>query len=161
MLRGFVAGALWSLSLFAVAGADAPLLEWTELMPPNWVPSAPQYEEFFDAVDGPPPQELDAPVVEALDGRRIALEGWLVPLELERAERYHEFLLVPFLGACVHVPPPPANQVVHLRIEEGVRHQELMDPQRVTGRLRASSAQTDLATAAYRMEEADAEMAQW
>ena len=55
-----------------------------------------------------------APVVESLNGKRIRLAGLVVPLEGD-GEQMSEFLLVPYFGACVHVPPPPSNQIVYVK----------------------------------------------
>ena len=63
--------------------------------------------------------DLDAPVVKALDGQSVSLPGFVVPLEGD-SELITEFLLVPYFGACIHVPPPPPNQLVHVTIKGGV-----------------------------------------
>lgn len=57
----------------------------------------------------------NAPVVKALDGQNIRLPGYIVPLEVSEEGRTTEFLLVPYFGACIHVPPPPSNQIVHVK----------------------------------------------
>jgi hypothetical protein len=60
---------------------------------------------------------LNAPVVEALDGKIVKLAGFVVPLEGD-GNAISEFLLVPYVGACIHVPPPPPNQIVHVIAEQ-------------------------------------------
>ena len=62
------------------------------------------------------------------------------------------FLLVPFFGACIHVPPPPTNQVVFVQIPGGVPADALWDAIKVSGRLRVEDAHSDLANAGYRLE---------
>ncbi|MEY4014941.1 MAG: hypothetical protein RLZZ290_1805 [Pseudomonadota bacterium] len=52
-----------------------------------------------------------APVVETYAGQRIKIAGYVVPLEATR-DAQREFLLVPYFGACIHTPPPPANQII-------------------------------------------------
>ena len=54
---------------------------------------------------------------EALDGRPVRIPGYLLPLEFE-GDKVREFLLVPYVGACIHTPPPPPNQIVHVRAEQ-------------------------------------------
>jgi hypothetical protein len=54
----------------------------------------------------------------AVAGKEVRIPGFIVPLE-DYAERTSEFLLVPYVGACVHVPPPPPNQLVHVKMGEG------------------------------------------
>jgi hypothetical protein len=78
----------------------------------------------------------DESVVRELDGRLVRLAGYVVPLEYA-GTRVTEFLLVPFAGACVHVPPPPPNQIVHVRLDNGFENAGLYTPVRVTGRLSA------------------------
>ena len=58
--------------------------------------------------------DLDAPVVKALDGQSVSLPGFVVPLEGD-SELITEFLLVPYFGACIHVPPPPPNQPIWIQ----------------------------------------------
>ena len=56
-----------------------------------------------------------APIVPKLDGQYIRLAGFIVPLNFDfDTETFSEFLLVPYYGACIHVPPPPSNQVVYV-----------------------------------------------
>ena len=170
-VRSIAFGLLISVTLSAPSfaeeaeGAEAQeaATEWSALIPEGWAPQAPDMGSFFHDPSAAPGGQIgaDAPVVEDLHGKKVILEGWLVPLEIERAERYHEFLLVPYFGACYHVPPPPANQIVHLYLEDGVAHYDLFEPQRVTGRLRIDASNTELASAAYRMDQASSVNAQW
>jgi len=53
-----------------------------------------------------------------LDGKPVRIPGYLLPLEFE-GDRVSEFLLVPYVGACIHTPPPPPNQIVHVTLDEG------------------------------------------
>ena len=73
-------------------------------------------------------------VVASLDGKRVQIGGYVVPLDFD-ATRVKEFLLVPFVGACIHVPPPPPNQIVYVKAEGGVDVKGTFDPVWVTGTL--------------------------
>jgi len=53
-----------------------------------------------------------------LDGKTVSIGGYMLPLEYS-GTKVTEFLLVPYLGACIHVPPPPPNQIVHVKIAQG------------------------------------------
>jgi hypothetical protein len=53
-----------------------------------------------------------------LNGKKIRLPGYLLPLEFED-KKVTEFLLVPWIGACIHTPPPPPNQIVHVKLSTG------------------------------------------
>ena len=95
--------------------------------------------------------EGPAPVVASLDGKRVHIGGYIVPLDFD-ATRVKEFLLVPFVGACIHVPPPPANQIVYVKTEQGFDVQGTFDPVWVTGTLKVMTAFTGLAEAGYSLE---------
>ncbi len=53
-----------------------------------------------------------------LNGKNIRMPGYLLPLEFED-KKVTEFLLVPWVGACIHTPPPPPNQIVHVKLASG------------------------------------------
>lgn len=67
----------------------------------------------LDFVTGQSSSEL-----KSLDGQRVRIPGFMVPLEDEQQE-VTEFLLVPSPQACIHVPPPPPNQMVHVKMKKG------------------------------------------
>ncbi len=56
----------------------------------------------------------------ALEGKLVKIPGFTVPLE-DWASSAAEFLLVPYVGACIHTPPPPPNQLVYAKMGEGKR----------------------------------------
>ncbi|MEC8427830.1 MAG: DUF3299 domain-containing protein, partial [Pseudomonadota bacterium] len=60
-----------------------------------------------------------------------------------------EFFLVPFFGACIHVPPPPPNQIIYAKYPVGLKLEALYDPFWITGTLRATITENDMATSAY------------
>ena len=139
-------------------------IEWDALIPEGWRPDTlmEQYNADDLADDDPRAQELmeklqalwrESPVVPTLEGRRVKLPGFVVPLEMDE-KRIHEFLLVPYYGACIHVPPPPANQTVHVVSGgENAFEGELFDTVWVTGTLRVEATSSELAEAGYRLED--------
>jgi hypothetical protein len=90
-------------------------------------------------------------VVGDLNGKRVKLGGYVVPLDFE-ATTIKEFLLVPFVGACIHVPPPPANQIVYVKSDNGFQITGQFDPVWVTGTLKTETAFTGLADAGYSLD---------
>jgi hypothetical protein len=94
----------------------------------------------------------NAPVVQSLDGQTIRLPGYIVPLEVNEEGRTTDFLLVPYFGACIHVPPPPSNQIVHVKSELGVKLDELYQPYWVEGPLQVKASSSELADAGYQMD---------
>jgi hypothetical protein len=110
-------------------------------------PPGPQPEGRW--MSGPvPSSDAPAPVVADLDGKRVRIGGYVVSLDFD-STRVKEFLLVPFVGACIHVPPPPANQIVYVKSAPGFEVAGMFDPVWVTGILKATTAHTGLAEAGY------------
>ena len=101
---------------------------------------------------GDPAEQLNpaAPVVTELDGREVRLPGYVVPLDMTEG-RVTEFLLVPYFGACIHVPPPPSNQIVHVRSSEGIELDALYQPFWISGPMRVERVESELAAAGYRI----------
>jgi hypothetical protein len=73
-------------------------------------------------------------IVPALNGQQIRMPGYLLPLEFDGTAAI-EFLLVPYVGACIHVPPPPPNQIVYVRFDDGYENPGLFTPVWVEGSL--------------------------
>ncbi|XCN74694.1 MAG: DUF3299 domain-containing protein [Candidatus Electrothrix aestuarii] len=80
-----------------------------------------------------------------LDGKQVRLGGYILPLEQSR-KKIREFLLVPFVGACIHVPPPPPNQIVYAVSEEPISYtiNDIFRSVVVTGRLTAKAGSKEL-----------------
>lgn len=79
----------------------------------------------------------------ALDGQTVRIPGYLLPLEFSGKE-ITEFLLVPWVGACIHTPPPPPNQIVHVRSDKPVANVALFAPIWVTGRMSTAASKKSL-----------------
>ena len=92
-----------------------------------------------------------APVVEALDGRRVKIPGFVVPLEGDGV-KLSEFLLVPYVGACIHVPPPPPNQIIYVKPAQPLPMDRMWEPYWVVGTLRTEIVENDIALSAYSMQ---------
>lgn len=99
-------------------------LIWENLIPDSWNPEKElqgiNWDNLTDA-DPRAQQALErmravwdsAPAEPSLEGQKVRIAGFVVPLEY-KGDEIHEFLLVPYFGACIHTPPPPANQIVHV-----------------------------------------------
>ena len=88
------------------------------------------YRKWRKAVD-----EQNKQVVRELDGRQVKLAGYLLPLEFsDTGEK--EFLLVPYIGACIHAPVPPPNQIVFVALNQNYKANDLYAPVWVTGTMR-------------------------
>ncbi|MDR9829424.1 DUF3299 domain-containing protein [Vibrio sp. FNV 38] len=71
-----------------------------------------------------------------LDLRNVTIPGFVVPLEMDGLLTT-TFLLVPIAGACIHTPPPPANQTIIVDIKHGFDLQDLYKVVTVTGDIKA------------------------
>ena len=138
-------------------------LSWQEMIPPDAPVEVPNMTPLHDlsnmadalSVEAAPAakQELpNAPVVQSLNGKHIRLPGYIVPLEVSEEGRTTEFLLVPYFGACIHVPPPPSNQIVHVKSEVGVKLDELYQPYWIEGKMQVKPSSSELADAGYQMD---------
>ncbi|MEO0618877.1 MAG: DUF3299 domain-containing protein [Pseudomonadota bacterium] len=126
-------------------GDDARWL--SEIDPLDKVPDS--EEEVIAQLSQIPPQ-IEAPVVTTYDGNRVRLPGYVVPLDFE-ATHLKTFLLVPYVGACIHVPAPPTNQVVFIESSTPIEFTGLYDPVYVTGVMSTKAEKTQLASAGYRI----------
>ncbi|WP_250656947.1 DUF3299 domain-containing protein [Alkalimarinus coralli] len=91
-------------------------------------------------------------IIPEMDGQAIRIPGFIVPLEFDDTETITQFFLVPYFGACIHVPPPPPNQLIFVDYPSGVKLGELYDPVWIFGFLKTSIVQNEMATAAYSMQ---------
>jgi hypothetical protein len=152
-------------------GEGVPEIEWQALMPAEWNPQKalagvdlaslsdndPRANALLDRLR----RDLDrAPVVKALDGRRVRIAGFVVTLERDD-KGVSEFLLVPYFGACIHTPPPPANQIVHVLPKKPVPADVAIFPVYVTGTLKTVAAVTPEGAAGYRIADGEVEEYPW
>jgi len=86
---------------------------------------------------------VDKATNDRLDGQLIRLPGYVLPLEFE-GTNVTEFLLVPYVGACIHVPPPPPNQIVYVTVSEAFESEGLFAPVWVTGTLSTDAGNHDM-----------------
>jgi hypothetical protein len=83
-----------------------------------------------------------------LDKKDVQISGFILPLAFN-GTKVTQFLLVPFVGACIHVPPPPANQLVLVDVPQGYATTGLWEPITVTGTLGIAGLTTELAQVGY------------
>ena len=142
-------------------------LRWDDLVPKGWDPLQGMKDKGLSSMallnDGDPKameamRQLreawdKAPTEPQLNGTRIKLPGYLVPLE-EVAAGHTEFLLVPYFGACVHTPPPPANQIVLVVPAKPAAGFRSMDTVWVSGVLKTTRSDSAMGASGYRLESA-------
>lgn len=91
-------------------------------------------------------------VVAEMDQQKIKIGGYPVPIESDANGRYTQFFLVPYAGACIHVPPPPPNQIILVNYPAGVDLSDIYQPLWIEGLLRVSQTSNELADASYELD---------
>lgn len=147
-------------SLHTLYASELRTLKWEEMIPEGAAPlptpeplhDLNQLADILTSESGPAAvqQQANAPVVAELDGIRIKLPGYIVPLTIDDNSRITDFLLVPYFGACIHVPPPPSNQIVYVYSEGGVAMGDIWQPYWIEGTLHVESFSSDIADTGYR-----------
>lgn len=134
---------------------------WESLIPKDWDPMKPFKGLQLDKMDDGDPRAMEAlekakkywqsaPIDPKMDGIAIRIPGFVVSLERE-GDALREFLLVPYFGACIHVPPPPSNQVIHVRSAKAAKDIRTMDPVWISGVLKVDRSDTMMGSAGYSM----------
>ncbi|MEM9255232.1 MAG: DUF3299 domain-containing protein [Pseudomonadota bacterium] len=147
-------------------------VDWTELIPPDVLeillnPPAyitdmedgsiedqisSQIKSSIAADDDPYQQALvSTEVNDDMNGENVRIPGFVVPLEFDETQTVTQFFLVPYFGACLHMPPPPPNQIILVSSKTGLQVQELYTPFWISGKLATTLSENDLATSAYSM----------
>lgn len=147
-----IAGLLLSLAGTAHGEEQWRELDWLELMPEEDLRLLESLPEVNHEGDGPvtlPDEILTGRVVPEMDGTRARIPGFVVPLKTVGDQRIVEFFLVPYYGACIHVPPPPPNQIIHVTYKPGFTLDALWEPVWVQGTLKTEFVENDLGAASY------------
>ena len=155
---------LWAwLSSSAASAQEVLALEWDDLLPEKDLQAylnAPEIDHEAATADDvlmQMPEEFRN-ALQSVDvnpeylNRKVMLPGFIVPLEFDDRRRVTEFFLVPYFGACIHYPPPPPNQLVHVLYPKGAPLRELYEPFVVHGTLQSEVMESALGRSAYRME---------
>lgn len=131
-------------------------LDWKELLPEgeraHFTAVAPPPVHDYRGEGGPPAVQVqDFNVNKSLEGATVRLPGFIVPLEAARRGNVSEFLLVPYFGSCIHVPPPPPNQIVYVHTGKRAAVESIYDAYWITGKLHLQSKTTRLGSTAYEL----------
>jgi hypothetical protein len=139
-----------------------------EIMWDALLPEGVPYSEIIDAGDWDEENDTWSPIYDAngvklnedLNGAYIKMPGFIIALETG-AEGVTEFMLVPYVGACIHTPPPPANQLVVVNTAKPWPSDKLWDPVWVTGTMSTKLQATSLGQTGYSIEADDMEVYEW
>ncbi|MBT0957540.1 DUF3299 domain-containing protein [Alphaproteobacteria bacterium KMM 3653] len=135
----------------AAFAASAVEIMWEDLIPPGVPYSEIIGEGELDEINdtwNPIYDENGVKFNPNLDGAYIRMPGYVIPLDVS-AEGVTRFILAPYVGACIHTPPPPANQLVMVDTVNPWPGDALWDPVWVTGRMQANLQSTELGQTGY------------
>jgi len=146
-------------------------IDWVSLMPEDDLSALLNRPEFLnDIADGSAADSVDdfaskqledeqaqryqqalvsTRVIEAFDGKAIRIPGFIVPLEQNDEQKATAFFVVPYFGACLHMPPPPPNQILYVEYKEGIAVENLYDPYWFEGTVKIDNHESALGTSAY------------
>jgi hypothetical protein len=142
-------------AVFAAEPAKVMTLEWTDLIPPSArgeqsaAPPAASHDYLGESGPAAVQQSVSAPVNTGLDGKQVKIPGFIVPLDVAKDGTVSEFFLVPYFGACIHVPPPPPNQIVYVTTPKGIALDSIYEAYWITGTMKMQNKSTRLGAAAY------------
>lgn len=147
------------------------IIEWIDLMPQDDLDALLNPPAYLDEIEDGSEQDqlnnqfqLNIPqagddryqqaltstqIMPAFDNQKIKIPGFIVPLEFGNNQMVTRFFLVPYFGACIHVPPPPPNQIIYGVFDKGVRVNHLQEPFWLTGVLKTTLTENDVAISAY------------
>jgi hypothetical protein len=134
---------------------------WDALIPKDWNPIKELRALKLGALKDSDPRADEAmrkmrklwdaaPIETSLRGERIRIAGFMVPLE-RKGDQITEFLLVPYFGACIHVPPPPANQIIHVITRKPLKNAQAMSAVWVSGTVDIAHADSIWGASGYKM----------
>ncbi len=139
-------------------------IKWEALVPTSWRPDKafkgldlaklpdddPRVEKAYAAFMT---EWAKAPINKKMHGQRVKIPGYIVPLDWENSAELKEILLVPYFGACIHLPPPPANQIIYIKLQNPLKGYQSMDTIWVYGTILVEKNDADsMGTSGYRMQ---------
>ncbi len=127
---------------------DVEELSWADLTPTGKAVLLPPVTHTGASA---PQDTNNAEPVRALHGKLVRIPGFIIPLSFKQLDVV-EFILAPYKGACIHVPAPPPNQLVHVQTDMPYPSARMVRPVWVSGVLQIKSNDTPLAQVGYRMQ---------
>lgn len=172
LLQGLIAAFCWGAAPWLQA-AQFSEITWDELVPSDWNPMKSFQnlpEELAELPDSDPQVQAlydrlrkiwdEAPTISSFEGRAVKIPGFIVPLEGGK-EGLREFLLVPYFGACIHTPPPPANQIIHVKSNSPVQGFQSMSSVWVSGIMHLMRSNSALGVSGYGIQAEHVEEYYW
>ena len=150
--RNMIATALASAALPRTLLAQTPFeITWEELLPPGLPYSEIIGEGEMDELNDtwrPLFDENATKLNPKFDGAYIKMPGYIIPIDLS-TDGVKSFVLVPYVGACIHTPPPPPNQLVFVTTDTPWPSDDLWEAVWVTGHIQHEIQSTEVAETGY------------
>jgi hypothetical protein len=162
--RQLITTALASAALPRAAFAStATEITWDDLIPPG-VP----YSEIIGEGEMDERNDVWRPIFDTnatklnpiLDGAYIKMPGFIIPIDVSTAG-VTSFVLVPYVGACLHTPPPPPNQLVFVTSKTPWPSDNLWEAVWVTGQMQHEIQATEVAETGYVLKADEMEVYEW
>ncbi len=174
MVKSLYMALILTLVAFAALPAKAQeykALEWTDLLPEEDLKKMEQLPEISHEGGETAPSSplgqamanqdpaaaawndvlMSANVKAELNNQKVKVPGFIVPVEYDADQNVTAFYLVPYFGACIHVPPPPPNQIIFVTNKQKIKADQIYSPFWISGTLTTEPMSHDLAKSAYSM----------
>ena len=132
--------------------------KWMDLVPKNaydFVPETGVTDEMWED-EGflKKVEKAGLLVYKDLVGKKIRIDGFMVPLDFDYGEALtvEEFVLVPDAGMCIHVPPPPPNQMILVKLKSPEKVRFMYQPIAIEGVLKNTKPIEEVYNSIYEME---------
>lgn len=159
-----LSGLALAVSPRLVGATTAREITWDDLIPPGLAyPEIIGMGELDEVADtwNPVYDETGFMLNEELNGAMIKMPGFIIPIE-QSSDGVSSFVLVPYVGACIHTPPPPPNQLVFVDAHATPwKDDTLWDPVWVTGLMKTQIQTTEVAETGYAIDARDIEIYVW
>ena len=160
MITTALAGAALPQAAFARKATE---ITWDDLIPPGVPYSEIIGEGEIDMINDTWKPVFDKNATKLnpkLNGAYIKMPGYIIPIDISSAG-VTSFVLVPYVGACIHTPPPPPNQLVFVTTVEPWPNDDLWDPVWVTGKMQHDFQDTEVAQTGYLLKADLMEVFKW
>ena len=148
---------IFSISNFSFS-KEKITLKWLELVPKyaySFIPEEGVSEEMWeDEVFLKKVEQAGLAINEEVLGKKIRIDGFMVPLDFDYGEALtvEEFVLVPDAGMCIHVPPPPPNQMIFIKLTKPEKVRYMYQPIAVEGVLKKTPPIEEIYNSIYEMQ---------
>ncbi len=137
--------------VFAQASSTYKETEWLDLMPKAEVEALKNAQGLPVDHNAKGEQVGSFITVPGVNNTKIRLAGYVVPVEQTDDGQMTEFFFVPYFGACIHVPPPPPNNIVYVKMAKPIPAADMFSAYWLEGTIKTERLSNDIAATAYVM----------